>query len=114
VLLELILRFLTGGIVVSIFAVIGDVLRPKTFAGIFGAAPSVALATLGLTFFMKGGSYTGMEGRSMVIGAVAFIVYSLAVGTVLIRWRENALVCAGAGWLIWGAVAFGLWGIFLA
>jgi hypothetical protein len=113
-LLELILRFVIGGLVVSAFAVIGDVLRPKTFAGIFGAAPSVALATLGLTFFLKGGVYAGTEGRSMVIGAIAFIAYSVVVGYVLIRWEPSSLVTASAGWLVWAAVAFGVWGLFLA
>ncbi len=41
-------RFLVGGAIVSVFACLGDVLKPKSFAGLFGAAPSVALATLGL------------------------------------------------------------------
>lgn len=112
-LIELLLRFIVGGVVVSAFAVIGDILRPKTFAGIFGAAPSVALATLGLTFFLKGGSYSSTEGRSMVAGAIAFIVYSLATGLVLIRWQPSSLVTAGSAWLLWAAVAFGLWGVFL-
>ena len=40
---EYIVRFLVGGAVVSAFAMLGDVLRPKCFAGLFGAAPSVAL-----------------------------------------------------------------------
>ena len=40
---------------VSLFAVAGDVLRPKSFAGLFGAAPSVALATLTLAFWKHGG-----------------------------------------------------------
>jgi len=31
---------------VSAFAVIGDLFKPKSFGGLFGAAPSVALATL--------------------------------------------------------------------
>jgi hypothetical protein len=35
-----IVRFLIGGIVVSLFATLGDVLRPKSFAGLFGPAPS--------------------------------------------------------------------------
>jgi hypothetical protein len=46
--LEYIIRFPAGGIVVSAFALLGDILRPKSFAGLFGAAPSVALVTLGL------------------------------------------------------------------
>jgi hypothetical protein len=44
---QIFIRFLVGGAVVSVFAVIGDLLKPKSFAGLFGAAPSVALATLG-------------------------------------------------------------------
>ena len=31
-----------------------DVLRPKSFAGLFGAAPSVALATLGIAIYQHG------------------------------------------------------------
>jgi hypothetical protein len=44
-MLEYGLRFLAGGIAVSAFATLGDTLRPKSFAGLFGAAPSIALAT---------------------------------------------------------------------
>lgn len=44
---EYIVRFLVGGLVVSSFAVLGEIFRPKSFAGIFGAAPSIALATFG-------------------------------------------------------------------
>ena len=39
-------RFLVGGLVVSFFAMIGGALKPKSFAGLFAAAPSVALATI--------------------------------------------------------------------
>ena len=45
---ETLLRFFIGGAVVSAFALLGDLFKPKSFAGLFGAAPSVALATLGL------------------------------------------------------------------
>jgi hypothetical protein len=41
---ELLLRFAIGGIVVSAFATLGDVFKPKSFAGLFEAAPSLALA----------------------------------------------------------------------
>jgi hypothetical protein len=37
---EMVIRFFIGGVVVSLFAIIGDNLRPKSFAGLFGAAPS--------------------------------------------------------------------------
>ena len=45
-MLEYGLRFLAGGIAVSAFAALGDTLHPKSFAGLFGAAPSIAFATL--------------------------------------------------------------------
>ncbi len=50
-------RFIIGGAMVSVFAIIGDVLKPKSFAGLFGAAPSVALATLAMTILSDGSSY---------------------------------------------------------
>ena len=43
---DIVLRFFIGGLIVSVFSLISDLLKPKTFAGLFGAAPSVALATL--------------------------------------------------------------------
>jgi hypothetical protein len=68
---EILIRFLIGGVVVSVFAVIGDILKPKSFAGLFGAAPSVALATLGLTIVSEGAAYVALEARSMLAGAIA-------------------------------------------
>lgn len=47
-MIEYIVRFLAGGLIVSAFAILSDILRPKSFAGLLGAAPSVALATLGI------------------------------------------------------------------
>ncbi len=67
-----------GGAIVSAFALLGEMCKPKTFAGIFGAAPSVALATLGLALLNQGSSFAALEGRSMVLGAVAFVAYSAA------------------------------------
>ena len=64
------LRFFIGGAIVSAFAIIGDILKPKSFAGLFGAAPSVALATLAMTAVSDGPFYAAIEGRSMMAGAV--------------------------------------------
>jgi hypothetical protein len=58
---ELILRFLIGGVSVCAFSLLGDLLRPKSFAGLFSAAPSVALATLGLTIAAKGNAYAAWK-----------------------------------------------------
>jgi hypothetical protein len=76
---EILMRFLIGGLVVSLFSSLGDVLRPKSFAGLFGAAPSIALATIGLTIQQNGKTYAAFECRSMMLGAIAFFVYALNV-----------------------------------
>ena len=53
---EALARFLIGGLVVSAFAMIGGLFKPTSFAGLFGAAPSVALATLALAISKDGKS----------------------------------------------------------
>jgi hypothetical protein len=109
---EIVIRFIVGGLVVSAFSVLGDILRPRTFGGIFGAAPSVALATLGLTLLTHGPSYASLESRSMILGAVALLVYSVLVSRVLQR-SSNTLLVAGSALLAWLAVAFGAWAVLL-
>jgi hypothetical protein len=111
--MEIVVRFILGGLIVTAFAVLGDVLKPRTFSGIFCAAPSVALATLGLTYAMKGPSTASLEGEAMVIGAVAFFAYLLPINVALKRGMSNALVMSITSWIAWLAVAFGLWGLLL-
>ncbi len=110
---ELILRFFIGGLVVSAFAVVGDILKPKDFSGILGGAPTVALATLGLTFAKHAADYVSAEGRSMMAGAAAFFCYTLLVTYLLARRRWPAWLAAGASWSLWLVIAFGLWGALL-
>lgn len=52
-------RFLIGGLVVSGFATVGGLFKPTSFAGLFGAAPSVALATLALAISKDGKAFAG-------------------------------------------------------
>jgi hypothetical protein len=106
---ELITRFFIGGVVVGLFAVIGDVLRPKSFAGLFGAAPSIALATIGLTIAKNGAQYVSIEARSMVLGAVGFFAYATAVSYVLARFRPSTLVATISLVPVWAVTSFGLW-----
>jgi hypothetical protein len=106
---SLLIRFLVGGIVVSLFAVLGDVVRPKSFAGLFGAAPSIALATIGLTILQDGKPYAAFACRSMILGAVAFFAYVLLVGWVLRRYKPHALFASLALMPTWFAISLGLW-----
>jgi hypothetical protein len=70
--MDMMLRFLIGGIVVSVFAILGDMVKPESLGGVFAAAPTIALATLVLTMHKHGGVYVATEARSMVAGAIAF------------------------------------------
>ena len=105
---DILIRFLIGGVVVSAFSAIGDIFKPKSFAGLFGAAPSVALATLGLTIASRGKLYAAIEGRSMIAGAVAFFVYACCVSRVMMHSRRGALLAATALLPVWFATAFAL------
>lgn len=106
---ELLVRFLVGGVVVSLFAMLGDMLRPKSFAGLFGAAPSIALATLALTIHKNGRAYAAVEARTMLLGAIAFLFYSALVSFILRRFRPSTFVASFALLPVWFAISLGAW-----
>ena len=93
---EIALRFALGGIAVSVFSALGEIFQPKTFAGMFGAAPSVALATLGLAFADHGAAYAADECRSMMIGGVGLVVYTTACAALITRRLIPVWLAAGA------------------
>jgi len=111
--MQLIFRFAAGGLIVSLFAVAGDILKPKSFAGLFGAAPSVALATLGLTIFADGKAYAALEARSMIAGAIAFLLYAGACARVMAKHEVRAGLATIAALALWLGCAVGSWLIFL-
>ena len=105
---EYIIRFIAGGVIVTAFAILGDMLRPKSFAGLLGAAPSVALATLSIAVVQHGPHYAAAESWTMIYGAAALACYSLTVCHLLIRFRFGALPATVLASVVWLAVAFGL------
>jgi hypothetical protein len=98
-----------GGTVVSGFALLSDILKPKRFAGLFGAAPSVSLATLALAAGTKGRLYTANEAHSMIAGAIALVLYVYCIFQLMPRSKRSAV--AGKLSLIppWAAAAMGIW-----
>ncbi len=110
---EIVVRFIIGVAVVSFFASLGEVFRPKSFAGLFGAAPSIALATLGLTIGHEGKAYAALEARSMIAGALAFFFYAAAVSWVLMRYKPPTLTASVTLLPIWFGISFALWAVFL-
>ena len=106
---QILFRVLVGGSVVSAFSMLGDLFEPKSFAGLFGSAPSIALATLGLTLFAEGKSYASTEARSMTLGAIAFFLYASAVSRLMMHKNWPGKLAASVSLLLWFTAAFGLW-----
>jgi uncharacterized membrane protein (GlpM family) len=112
-MMQLVFRFIVGGLMVSLFAVISDGLKPKSFAGLFGAAPSVALATLALTVFKDGKLYASLEARSMIVGAIAFLVYCLVCVSILAKTNARATTVTISALALWVVCAVGFWAVLL-
>ncbi|HKT88180.1 MAG TPA: DUF3147 family protein [Candidatus Sulfotelmatobacter sp.] len=106
---EIVIRFFIGGVSVSIFAVLGDIFKPKSFAGLFGAAPSVALATLALTVAKSGAHYAAVETSSMIISAIGLFVYACCLSRLMMRYRYRSLGVTLSLMIVWAASVFGIW-----
>lgn len=105
---ELALRFVLGGAIVSAFAIGGETFKPKTFAGMFGAAPSVALVSLALAYAKHGATYVSSEALPMLFGGVAFFVYATSCILALRVRRLPVWLGATTSWAAWFAVALSL------
>ena len=110
--MQLLIRFFAGGLIVSLFALIGDVLKPKGFAGLFGAAPSVALATLSLTVASQGKWQAVAESRTMIAGALAFVLYAVCCVYLMDARHVRAAPAALGALIPWAVTAFGLLALF--
>ena len=111
--MEIVVRFIVGGLVVSAFAVIGNLFKPRIFAGRFGAAPSVALASLTLAASTNGVAYASVESRSMAFGAVAMGAAAWVCSQLMMRRGIKALPAAAISLGVWFVLAFLLWRVLL-
>lgn len=108
-LLEYILRFLAGGLLVCLFALISEACEPKQFAGLFSAAPSVLLAGLIITLIFKGSNAAVQTAEGAIAGAAGMIFYCLSATRAIQRFKALwGSVLSLAGWLV---VSFGVFGI---
>ncbi|MGW5266540.1 hypothetical protein ACWEQG_36655 [Microbispora sp. NPDC004025] len=101
VILEVVLKALAGGVFVLAFAALAETLTPKGLAGVFSAAPSVALASLIVTAGFTGVPDVLASARGMWIGAAGFVLYCLVAAPLLGRW--GAWRGALAALAVWGA-----------
>jgi len=106
------LKAANGGLFVVAFALVSETLKPKRFAGLFSAAPSVALANLAVIVAAKGHAEAIANARGMLLGAAAFTA-SAALGAVVARRRgvriSNFVVCG-----TWILVALSLSALLMA
>ena len=109
--MELLFRFVVGGLIVSLFSALGGILKPKSFAGLFSAAPSVALATLTLTIFKNGKPYASLESRSMIVGALSLFLYSALCSQLLMKYKIHAAMVTISGLALWLLCALGAWAL---
>jgi hypothetical protein len=97
---------------VVVFALIGEVVKPKAFAGLFSAAPSVAVASLAITIVAESPAKARQGSIGMVTGGVAMTVCCILAAVAIPRVR--AFWGSIAAWLGWAAADLGLyWAVFV-
>ncbi|HEX6822664.1 MAG TPA: DUF3147 family protein [Candidatus Sulfotelmatobacter sp.] len=109
----ILIRFMIGGISVSTFALLGDLFKPKSFAGLFGAAPSVALATLALSVMAEGRDNAATQTTSMMLSCVALFCYASCVSWTMMHRPLRTIWVTFLFLPVWVIVSFGLWSILL-
>jgi uncharacterized membrane protein (GlpM family) len=101
--LILIIKGLAGGSLVVTFALVSEVVSPKRFAGLFSAAPSVALAGLVVTLLDKGPHDARENSLGMLAGCAGMVAYAAAAVFLLRRGRTWLGVLGALG--AWAVVA---------
>lgn len=96
---------IAGGALVVVFALVGTVLKPKRLAGLFSAAPSIALAGLIVTVVATGDQKASHAALGMMFGAAGFVAFSLSARPLLSR--LSAVVASSVACCAWTVVAVG-------
>src|SRR5690349_19613114 len=93
------LRGLAGGVLVVVFAVIGEAVSPKAFSGLFSSAPSVAIASLAITIVAEGTREARDRSIGMVVGALGMTACCIVAAAAIPRVRSVAgSLFAWLGW----------------
>ena len=104
-------RALAGGALVVAFAMVSDMLKPKTFAGLFSAAPSVATASLLINGLASGAAKDAKYAEGMIVGAIGLVLYS-AAAAMLVK-HLGPIAGSAVAWIAWAVPALGLYWWFL-
>jgi hypothetical protein len=71
-------KALAGGTLVVAFALLGEMLRPKRFAGLFWAAPAIAIAGLTVVIATKGAHHAREQAVGMLAGSAGMLCYAIS------------------------------------
>ena len=85
------------------FALLSEALSPKRFAGLFSAAPAVAIAGLTVVILDKGAHDAHENAVGMIAGSAGMVAYAFAC-VPLLR-RMTAVRAAATALVAWFAAA---------
>ncbi|HET7420892.1 MAG TPA: DUF3147 family protein [Candidatus Dormibacteraeota bacterium] len=110
-ILLLAVRVVAGGALVVAFAMLSDMLKPKMFSGLFGAAPSVATASLLVSGLAMGAGMDAKYATGMIAGAVGLVVYA---GVAALAVKHLGPVAGSiVAWVAWVVPAAVIYLVFL-
>lgn len=96
-----VVQALAGGALVVAFSLVGAALEPKRLAGIFSAAPSIAIAGLVVTVVTLGDRAASEAAVGMLFGAAGFVAFSVLVRPLIARMSAVAASVFGCGaWIV--------------
>lgn len=109
----LLLKGLVGGLGVVAFAAVARAVQPERLAGVFCAAPSVAVGSLAVVVLASGERDGLLAAKGMVVGAAALVGACLAGALVGRSADGSALSVSAATCAAWlalaGSIALVLW-----
>ncbi len=110
-LLTILVKGLVGGALVVLFALIGEVIRPRSLAGLTSSAPSIATASLLVTLLTSGALMAWNLSLGMIAGAVGLVAWCLAGIRPVDQF--GSVRGAAVATLVWFGTVAVLWAIFL-
>jgi len=75
----LVVKAALAGAFVVLFSILSEAIKPHSLSGLLSAAPSIALANLGIAFVATGPVSVAQEALGMVAGGIAMVAYVLAL-----------------------------------
>jgi Protein of unknown function (DUF3147) len=85
-----------GGLVVG-FALLSEGVVPKRFAGLFSAAPAIAIAGLAITLLDRGTHEAHENAVGMIAGGAGMLAYAAVAIPLLRRFRAPAAAALALG-----------------